>query len=176
MSRFLIASIVAALSVLAGSYVFFINQEVQRSESDPVVPSLESFASEAFYNYSSDNLTGQLALITGGSTGIGRAVAVELYKLGCDVVITSRSQKRAEEAAAAIEESSGPTSGSVRGMALELANNANVRKFAARFKEVFLAKRPLRFLVENAGMAVNFDMWVSTPHHHVARVPSTSLN
>lgn len=39
------------------------------------------------------------AIITGGSTGIGFGIALALAKVGVNVAITSRSQKRADEAA-----------------------------------------------------------------------------
>ena len=37
------------------------------------------------------NLNGKMALVTGGSTGIGRAIAIELANAGCDVIITSKT-------------------------------------------------------------------------------------
>jgi 3-oxoacyl-[acyl-carrier protein] reductase len=47
-------------------------------------------------------LSGRVALVTGGSQGIGRAVAAGLAAEGARVAIASRSQERIEEAAAAV--------------------------------------------------------------------------
>ncbi len=46
------------------------------------------------------DLSGQTALVTGATTGIGRATAAGLLGLGATVHVTSRSAERAEEAAA----------------------------------------------------------------------------
>ncbi|XP_068102180.1 peroxisomal trans-2-enoyl-CoA reductase-like [Hyperolius riggenbachi] len=42
---------------------------------------------------------GKVAVVTGGGTGIGRAIAAELLALGCNVVIASRKLDRLKEAA-----------------------------------------------------------------------------
>ena len=51
-------------------------------------------------------LTGQKALVTGGNSGIGKAVALELGKAGADVVVNYvRAEGQAQEVAAEIEKS-----------------------------------------------------------------------
>jgi NAD(P)-dependent dehydrogenase (short-subunit alcohol dehydrogenase family) len=53
------------------------------------------------------DLSGKVAVITGGSRGIGRAVAEGLATAGADVVIASRKLENCEEAAREIEASTG---------------------------------------------------------------------
>jgi NAD(P)-dependent dehydrogenase (short-subunit alcohol dehydrogenase family) len=49
-----------------------------------------------------DILQERVAIVTGGGTGIGRAIAVELAALGADVVVTSRDPQHLEPTAADI--------------------------------------------------------------------------
>ena len=46
--------------------------------------------------------TGQVALVTGGSAGLGLAIATALATRGSDVVLASRSLQRCVEAAARV--------------------------------------------------------------------------
>jgi 3-oxoacyl-[acyl-carrier protein] reductase len=52
-------------------------------------------------------LNGKVALVTGGSKGIGRACAERLAQEGCDVLIVARTASDLERAAAAILDASG---------------------------------------------------------------------
>ena len=52
-------------------------------------------------------LEGRVALITGGSSGIGRATAILLAREGAAVVLTGRNQERGEEVAKAINNDGG---------------------------------------------------------------------
>ena len=48
------------------------------------------------------DLTGRVALVTGGTRGLGRAILRTLAQAGADVVVASRKQEACEEAAAEV--------------------------------------------------------------------------
>jgi 2,3-dihydroxy-2,3-dihydrophenylpropionate dehydrogenase len=52
-------------------------------------------------------VAGKVALITGGGTGIGRAIAVRLVQKGADVVVISRTPEHLEETCDRAEGASG---------------------------------------------------------------------
>src|SRR5687768_990898 len=53
------------------------------------------------------DLTGKVAVVTGGSRGIGRAIVQVLAEAGADVVVASRKLDACEAAAAEVSESTG---------------------------------------------------------------------
>jgi citronellol/citronellal dehydrogenase len=59
-------------------------------------------------------LTGQVALVTGGGTNLGKAAAVELARCGCSVVIAGRRAEILREAVAEIGERGSWITGDVR--------------------------------------------------------------
>jgi citronellol/citronellal dehydrogenase len=54
--------------------------------------------------FASDLLTGQVALVTGGGTGMGRATAIEMARCGADVVVLGRRAEPIEDCARIIRE------------------------------------------------------------------------
>src|SRR5580698_879221 len=49
------------------------------------------------------DLTGRVAVVTGGTTGLGHAITLGLAKAGADVVASSRRQEQVDRTAAEIE-------------------------------------------------------------------------
>ena len=89
-------------------------------------------------------LTSRVAIVTGSSSGIGRAIAAELAARGMSVVVTSRSAERAQATAAAIEEQGG----TALGVATELTDADAPAALVARALAAF---ERLDVLVNNAG-------------------------
>lgn len=94
----------------------------------------------------SADLSNQIALVTGATTGIGRATAAGLLELGATVHVTSRSIDRAE--AAAVELSSGPGDRRVIPHPLDTADPDSVLALADRLAA---DGRPLDMVIHNAG-------------------------
>lgn len=74
-------------------------------------------------------LHGKTAIVTGGSRGIGKAVARQLALEGVDVVIASRSQGPLEETAAAL---AAETGGRIIPIAADTTDEESVRNLVAR--------------------------------------------
>ncbi len=93
------------------------------------------------------DLRGRVALVTGGSSGLGQETARALAAHGAEVTLTARDVPKGEAVAAAIRASTGNER--VRVEALELGSLASIRAFAARV----LATLPrIDLLVNNAGV------------------------
>jgi ribitol 2-dehydrogenase len=101
----------------------------------------------------SGRLDGRVAVVTGGSTGIGRAVAERLSALGASVVVSARSADRVRAAAAALP---GPAEAVVADVTDPDAAAALLRTAEDRFG-------PVDVVVANAGIYVAGDVWTNDP-------------
>ena len=82
-------------------------------------------------------LTGKVAFITGGSMGIGKAIALELAREGVDVAIAARRLPQLEEAAAGIRAVLGGKGGRVLPVAVDTTDMASVESAMAATAEAF---------------------------------------
>ena len=90
-------------------------------------------------------LDGQVALVTGGGTGIGAAITRELTRLGATVVIASRKPENIEPAAKGLSDELGRT---VHGRILDIRDRESVRSLASSIVADF---GRLDILVNNGG-------------------------
>jgi 3-oxoacyl-[acyl-carrier protein] reductase len=92
------------------------------------------------------DLTGKHALVCGGSQGIGRAAAIELAQLGCDVTLLARSRDALDAAVAGLPlVHAGQSHASI---AADMRDHANLR---AKVEATLFAPRPVHILVNNTG-------------------------
>jgi NAD(P)-dependent dehydrogenase (short-subunit alcohol dehydrogenase family) len=89
------------------------------------------------------NLQGQRALVTGATSGIGRAIALQLARDGAEVLVHGRDAARGAETVAEITSSGGKASF----IAADLSDVADVQRLASDAGDVDI-------LVNNAGIAV----------------------
>jgi NAD(P)-dependent dehydrogenase (short-subunit alcohol dehydrogenase family) len=88
-------------------------------------------------------LDGKVALITGGGSGIGKAIAAAFAGAGAKVVIAARNKARLDEAAAEL-------GGNVEAVACDVTNESEVEALFAGLAE---RHGQLDILVNNAGMS-----------------------
>lgn len=91
------------------------------------------------------SLQGKVAVITGGSRGLGRAMAVALAAEGASVALVARDRAKLAESAGAVEQAGGKASLHVADVAVEADVLALEKEIAARYGKVHI-------LINNAGI------------------------
>lgn len=95
------------------------------------------------------DLTGRVALVSGGYRGLGRAFAQALAEAGADVVVAARSEERCVAAAAEIAASTGRRTSGLR---MDVTARAEVEAAVTRVVDELGG---LHILVNNAGACVH---------------------
>ncbi len=91
----------------------------------------------------------QVALVTGGSRGIGRAIALELSQAGYRVIITYKGNDAAAEETLALIRGKGGQGEAVR---FDVADTADA---SAKMEDILSRHQHIRILVNNAGVTAD---------------------
>lgn len=101
---------------------------------------------ENFNDYLPQSITGKSILVTGGTTGIGRATAILLASLGADIITCGLNEEHLEDALQDIRKTA---KGSVHGFITDLGTEEGVKK---AFDEVDKHVTSLDILINNAAL------------------------
>lgn len=107
------------------------------------------------------DIRGNLALVTGGSDGIGREIALQLQAAGADVIVTGRS---ADKLRAMAELGFGTIAG-------DLSTSAGIDAVVNGVTD-----KPLAILVNNAGVGSEYELDDSATLESAARCTRTNLD
>ncbi|MBI5644232.1 MAG: 3-oxoacyl-[acyl-carrier-protein] reductase [Deltaproteobacteria bacterium] len=91
------------------------------------------------------NVSGRVALVTGGGQGIGKAISLKLASYGADVAVVDVNIEKAEETAAEIKRMGR------RAMALKI-DVVNAKETEEMAEKVFKEMEAIHILVNNAGI------------------------
>ena len=93
------------------------------------------------------NLTGKKAIVTGGASGLGKAIALKMAEAGCDVAIGDMNFEGAQEVAKQIKKMN------VDSMAFKV-DTSNEEEFSKKVDEVVEKFGKLDIMVNNAGIGI----------------------
>lgn len=111
-------------------------------------------------NFGTESVNGKAVLVTGGTTGIGRATALLLASMGARVMIFGRSEESLEDTLQ--EFRNAQMEDRVHGITADVSNKEGIKKI---FKEVDDALDGLDILINNASLGYsgimkgNYDEW-----------------
>ena len=102
------------------------------------------------------SLSGQVALVTGGGTGIGKAIAQAMHKEGAKIIIVGRKEEILKEAQAEL-------GSDVEMMTCDVTQEGQVKKV---YENIMSNHGKIDILINNAGMAakaksyeMSYDLW-----------------
>jgi len=98
------------------------------------------------FSKSDNSLTGSVAIVTGGSRGIGFAIANALADEGCKIVVCSRTSTEVKKAEKVLSEKT-----EVLGIVADVSNTGDCKRV---MEETFKKFRKMDILINNAGISV----------------------
>lgn len=92
-------------------------------------------------------MQGKICLVTGANSGVGKATALGLARMGATVVMACRNRAKGEEAQKEVQTRSG--NNDVHLLLVDLSSQQSIREFARQFQQQF---SQLHVLINNAGV------------------------
>ena len=135
---------------------------LSETATDAVEALLDEVTAEPQPLLHAENLSGKVAIVSGGSRGIGRAVALELARCGthvafCYLDVGDESRREAEEVASELRQMEVP----VFFRSCDVRESSEVGSFVAETDEELGG---IDVLVNNAGIGRDSPMWRMTDH------------
>ena len=97
-------------------------------------------------------LAGKVAVVTGSTGGIGRAIATEFARYKAITVVNGRTKESCDKAIAGIAADAGVSADSLIGVPGDVANADGAAAFVAALREVEAKHGPVEVLVNNVGI------------------------
>ena len=110
------------------------------------IPVFLNWLKDIFVPPKPKNISGQLAVVTGGSTGIGKAIAMRLAQEGCNIAIANRNITEGQKTAEEIANKFGVKA---KAFKVDVSKNEDVKKFK---EDVEQSMGSVDILVNNAGL------------------------
>ncbi|ORY26035.1 hypothetical protein BCR39DRAFT_542311 [Naematelia encephala] len=107
-------------------------------------------------------LDGKNAIVTGGSRGIGAAVALALGNAGCNVIVNYTSASSEIKATSIVDEINSTTKGKAYLLQADVGAD-NIGEIVARAAHLHFANGAVDIIVHNAGVSVDKAMPAVTP-------------
>jgi NADP-dependent 3-hydroxy acid dehydrogenase YdfG len=114
-------------------------------------------------------LTGKIAWVTGGGSGIGEAGAIALAEAGATVIISGRDETKLGGVVAKIKS----TGGKAEALSLDVTQRGDVAKGAA---ELIARHGAVHILVNSAGVNLPNRRWKNLTAESFDRIVATNLN
>lgn len=114
-------------------------------------------------------LSGHLALVTGGSSGIGLEIARRFAASGCKIVVSGSREKRVSDAVAALD------SPNVKGLVIDVTDVAAMDDKISAAAELFPEMPGIDILVNSAGVSAGGEGFGSVEQEAWDKVLDTNL-
>lgn len=119
--------------------------------------------------FNESRVNGKIALVTGGTSGIGKSCAIALAKLGMNIIITGRRENLLEDVKKELEERY-----SVKSLAIKL-DVRDPQEVKEKLENLPTEWKDIDVLINNAGLALGLDKLYTNTAEDISTVIDTNV-